>query len=127
MVKTWIMVAMGGALGALSRYAVSLVFTTHIAGQDFPWPTALVNILGCFLIGLMWQILSGQQPSEWHPLIVIGFLGGFTTFSSFGLETIRLFENGLYTKGLLYVAFSNIAGLVAVVLGVKLAEQFVVN
>lgn len=94
-----VLVAIGGALGALARYAVSMLL--FVPGQ-FPWTTLAINIAGSFGIGLVWG-LGHQQPwfEQWgRYLLVVGLLGGFTTFSAFSLETLGLVEGGrVYSAG----------------------------
>ena len=112
----WVMA--GGAVGAGLRYGVALVL--HRGGDGaFPFATLTVNVVGCFLIGL----LSAGFASNWDVsetarlAIVVGVLGGFTTFSSFGNETLELYANGRWVAAGLYVLISNVAGLTAVWLG----------
>ena len=103
-------VALGGAVGAWARYWVSTVL--FVPGQ-FPWPTLAINIAGSFGIGLLWGM--GQQ-AEWFEswgryVLVVGLLGGFTTFSAFSLETLGLFDGGRAAAAIAYVAAS-VAGCV---------------
>jgi fluoride exporter len=113
-------VGLGGGLGAIARYLISLAFKSNTSGIRFPWSTLTVNLLGCFCIGLLWQYLakSNQLNAFW----IIGFLGGFTTFSSFGLDGLKLFNQGAFTQLASYVLISNIVGLFLVFIGVKIAE-----
>jgi len=85
-------VALGGAVGAVLRY-LSTLGATRLFGAGFPWGTLFVNVLGGFLMGLLavWFIEKGGRAS---PLLMTGILGGFTTFSAFSLDAIRLLENG---------------------------------
>lgn len=85
---TIIAIALGGALGAVSRFGLA----TLLAGSAFPFATLLANLIGCFLIGLVALPLAGHDLSSLRGLVVVGFLGAFTTYSSFALETWRLAE-----------------------------------
>ena len=99
--NTFVAVAVGGALGAVSRYSFGLVALALI-GNRFPWATLGVNVVGSFLIGLA-AVLIGDRIVDgelWRPLIIVGFLGAFTTFSAFSLDT--LFANKIMT----YVALT---------------------
>lgn len=115
-------IAAGGAGGALLRYGISGV-AYRLLGETFPWGTLAVNLMGCFLIGLLWGI-SERTPLSPNASIFLftGILGGFTTFSTFGLETFSLFRDGEVMLGLVNVLASNVAGLVAVTLGFVLAR-----
>lgn len=113
---------LGGALGAGCRYGISLWMSTP-NGTGFPWGTFSVNMLGCLLIGLLWQWQSGNAASAWFgPLVITGFLGGFTTFSAFGLESFKLYRSGEMVVLTIYVLLSNIAGLLCVLTGNKMGE-----
>lgn len=115
-------VIIGGALGALSRYGISLVLPAS-GGMRFPWNTFTANLVGCLLIGIvMGVVLNNSIGKQYLPLIVIGFLGGFTTFSSFGWETIQLFQNKQTLLAVYYVLGTNIAGLLLVFVGYKLSQ-----
>lgn len=107
----------GGALGTLARYALS-VLAHHRLGTGFPWGTLAVNLAGCFLIGLLW---AWADRAPFPPLLAsftfIGFLGAFTTFSTYGLETVNLARGGDAMKALANVAVSNGLGLIAVLAG----------
>jgi fluoride exporter len=113
-------VGLGGGLGAMARYAVSLLYSSRDLDIKFPWSTLTVNLLGCLLIGILWQYLN--KHSSLNAFWIIGFLGGFTTFSSFGLDGLKLFNQGAFTLFSSYVLLSNIGGLLLVLLGLKLAE-----
>ena len=109
----------GGALGSGLRYGVGL----WLNRPAFPMGTLAVNLLGCFLIGGL-ATWFGQrlELSEGVRLaVLVGFLGGFTTFSSFGLETVRLMESERMMAAIAYVSVSNLVGFLAVWGGMKLA------
>ena len=117
----WLWIMAGGAFGSALRYAVALGLPQQ-GPAGFPWATLSVNVLGCALIGLLWTLCSSQQQlSEGLKLgLLIGVLGGFTTFSSFGLETLRMVTAGNWSGAGLYLLVSNGAGLLAVWLGARL-------
>lgn len=114
----WIQVAIGGAVGALARYGVNVLIPR---GEtfSFPWATFAVNVLGCLAIGAchLW-LNENAQWAPFKPLIIVGILGGFTTFSSFGLETFQLIEAKAWKEAILYFTGTNLAGLAAVSIGV---------
>ena len=117
-------VALGGALGAALRYGVSLCLPRG-AADSFPTGTWLVNVLGCLAIG---ALVAGWHPSEAMPprlrfFVVTGFLGAFTTFSAFGLETYALLNSGARLQALAYVAASLGVGLGAVAGGYYLGAR----
>lgn len=119
-----VLIALGGALGALSRFVLSSLIQSNNS-SDFPFGTFSVNILGCLFIGIVWAGLSSQEQNLWTPFVMTGILGGFTTFSTFGLESIQLWQTGKVTTLVAYVLLSNIVGLLAVLFGSKLYESLV--
>jgi len=104
--------ALGGALGTLARYGLNGVISARIA--TFPLGTMVVNITGCFLIGLLATL---TLRSEWRDFLMIGFCGGYTTFSSFGLQTLNLARDGEWLYVALNVVASNVLGLLATYAG----------
>ena len=115
---TLIYVAIGGALGAVLRYLTGLAVV-------FPYGTLTVNVVGSFIMGLMLVWLVETSPAgfhRWQPLIMTGLLGGFTTFSAFSLDALRLFETGRVAAAGAYVLGSVGLSLLAVVAGVLLAR-----
>ncbi len=112
----------GGALGTLFRYLISGLpykYTDSI----FPWGTLLVNIIGAFLIGLIWGVFEERGISpQVRTFIFIGILGGFTTFSSFALETMNLFKEGAIKLALLNILANNLLSIVLVFGGFFLAK-----
>lgn len=119
---TILLIGAGGAIGALLRYAVSGV-AYRFLGPSFPWGTLAVNVLGCFFIGLIWALAEESSvPSSARVFVLTGILGAFTTFSTFGLESINLFRDGEIALGMVNVIGSNLACLTAVMLGFFLAR-----
>lgn len=120
---TWLAVAAGGALGALARYLLSGWFTA-LWGRGFPWGTFGVNLIGCCLIGALyvWLTQELKLAPVWQALLVAGFTGAFTTFSTFALEALMLVENGRTMIAVLYVSASVLLGMAGVTLGMKVAR-----
>jgi len=112
-------IAGGGAAGAVARYWVSGRVYGWL-GTSFPWGTLAVNVAGSFLIGLLAILLIERLPysAEWRSLLIVGFLGAFTTFSTFSLETLALIEQADYAKALANAVLSVVACLGATWLGV---------
>jgi CrcB protein len=112
-------IAGGGAAGAVARYWVSGRVYQWL-GTDFPWGTLVVNVAGSFLIGLLATVLLERLPLdvEWRALLIIGFLGAFTTFSTFSWETLALIEQAQYAKAVGNALVSVVACLAATWLGV---------
>ncbi|WP_342077144.1 fluoride efflux transporter CrcB [Yoonia sp. SS1-5] len=110
-----ISVALGGALGAVGRYLVGVAVA-------FPFGTLAVNVIGSFAIGLLWVLLAARGLQHWVPFLMTGLLGGFTTFSAFSLDTLRLVEAGRVTAAGGYVLASVMLSLLACALGLWLAK-----
>lgn len=123
MFKALLFVGLGGGIGSCFRYLTSVVTHKYIQSA-FPWATFLVNVIGCLLIGVLIGIFTKQQVenSELKLLFVTGFCGGFTTFSTFALENIKLFQSGNTLLALLYIALSVILGIFAVWSGMLLMK-----
>lgn len=114
-----IYVALGGALGSVSRYLLAAWAQTVSKSIDFPYGTLTVNLIGCFVIGFLSQLAEtrGAFTPESRALVFIGVLGGFTTFSSFGNDTVNLFRDGETFNALANVGANVILGLSLVWLG----------
>lgn len=116
-----ILVAFGGAFGATLRFAIGRLSDTYVTSLKFPLATLTINIVGCFAIGYVAEISArGALSPHIRLLIVTGILGGFTTFSAFGLETITLLRSGHLGMALTYVATSVIGGCLATYAGILL-------
>ena len=119
---SWLWVAMGGAIGASLRYAAGLwLFKLQM---QFPWPTWWINILGCLCAGIFFAC-SQKYPAlqqEARLFLMVGILGGFTTFSSFGLESFLLFKQGAMGLALLYALSSLIVSIIVLALGFYLTS-----
>lgn len=116
-----IWIALGGALGALARFGLSGWVQGGTAGT-FPWGTLVVNVLGCFLLGFAFRVLqlSALSPAL-RGAVTVGFLGAFTTFSTFSLEALVLIQEERWGRAAGYVGGSVALGLAAVVAGVLIA------
>ncbi|MCP4644272.1 MAG: fluoride efflux transporter CrcB [bacterium] len=119
-----LMVATGGAVGAVLRYLVS-GWTQKLTGGSLPWGTFAVNILGCLALGFLGAVFTRFVPvrEEYRLLLLVGGLGAFTTFSTFGFETFALLNDGQRGLALANVLLSNAAGLAAVWIAYRLAER----
>lgn len=111
----WLAVALGGAVGALGRAGIAATLTT--AG-GVPWQTFTANTIGSLAIGVVWAALvKAEAPPLWGAFLITGVLGGFTTFSTFSLETVQLFEQGAWQTALGYVALSLLSCVLGAALG----------
>jgi fluoride exporter len=120
---TWILIAVGGAAGALSRYAVD-VFVTERVGTFFPFGTMLINLSGSFVLGLLFALAMerGVVSPEIRPPLIIGFLGAYTTFSTWMLQSWALIEQGALISAGLNIVGSVVLGLLAVMAGLALGR-----
>jgi len=121
--QPYLWIALGSALGGCARYALGSAILAAAGSNPvgFPWGTFAVNIAGCFAIGVF---ASTLQSAIWRELLIIGLCGGFTTFSSFGLETLHLLRNGEVGLAFAYVAGSVVLCLAAVWMGHSIASRF---
>jgi fluoride exporter len=119
--KKWVLVMFGGSLGAASRYGVNLL-TVKLWGTGFPWGTLMVNFMGCFLIGLIFALADGVRllTPDLRLLLITGYLGALTTFSSFSLETVNAGRAGMALLPLANILINNIGGLTLTICGMWL-------
>jgi CrcB protein len=117
-------IAAGGALGAVMRFGVSNAVYA-VTGRDFPYGTLTVNILGSLLMGALYVLLVERltEAAEWRGFLLIGVLGAFTTFSTFSIETLALFESGEHLRALANMFFSVSLCVMATWLGVVAIRQ----
>ena len=114
-----LLVVMGGALGSLGRFGVGLL-CAKLFGADYPWGTLSVNIIGGFAMGMVFAYFADNRPMTL--LLATGVLGGFTTFSAFSLETVRMIERGAIPLALGYVAASVVFACMAVWAGLSVGR-----
>jgi fluoride exporter len=121
--KSLLVVAAGGALGSMGRY-LATIYISRTTNLTFPMGTFVVNITGCFLIGILFGLFAKHavMTTDWRLFLITGICGGYTTFSSFSLESIALFRQGSYTYFLLYIIGSVILGLLATIAGMTLTR-----
>jgi fluoride exporter len=119
------LIAVFGALGTLARYGLQGLVQFRI-GSTFPYGTLLINLSGCFLLGLIGQFTLNRMiiSPDWRAAIAVGFFGGYTTFSSFGWETAKMLEDGEWLRAATYAGASVVVGLLLSVAGIRLANRF---
>ena len=120
----YFLVFIGGGIGASLRFALSLLFASK--NSAFPYSTLCVNLIGCFMAGIIAQYLMLKYPSniQLKYLLITGLLGGFTTFSAFALENMAMIERQQFTQAFIYTFCSVIGGLALVMAGGALAKYF---
>lgn len=117
----WLVLA--GALGTLARYGLA-GFIHRVNGASFPWGTVVVNLTGCFLAGLLWSLFENRWAvsGETRTIVLVGFMGAFTTFSAFILETGELLRSAEWLPAAANVTIQNSLGLVALFIGAALGR-----
>jgi CrcB protein len=121
--KILLAIGFGSFLGGISRYLITLFIQNKFL-STFPYGTLGVNIIGCFLIGIVYGLNTrGIVNIEWRLFLATGFLGGFTTFSSFSNETISLLRDAQYWQAFSYIAVSVLIGLAATFGGISLIKH----
>ncbi|MGN6031697.1 MAG: fluoride efflux transporter CrcB [Thermomicrobiales bacterium] len=121
---TYIWIGLGAALGANLRYLVGRLMAEWL-GVGFPWGTLTINVTGSFLIGVIATLLGERLDvgPEWRLFLVVGVLGGYTTFSTFSLDAINLMSADRWLAGIAYILGSVLLGLAACVLGIMLVRS----
>ncbi len=119
----YVWVGLGGLLGANLRYGLGRAIIDRF-GAAFPYATFAINLTGSFLIGIIFTTILERTTIDpfWRLLLVVGFLGGYTTFSSYNFEAIELLERGDWVRAVAYVVGSNALGLIACYAGIRLAR-----
>lgn len=126
---TLLLVGLGGGLGSISRFGLS-EFIYKIFGKSFPHGILIVNILGCLIIGALAAFFQKERLLEhfltphFRALLITGFLGGFTTFSSFSLDALTLLQKGEWSKAIIYIMLSVFISMIAVFVGFYLVEKY---
>jgi fluoride exporter len=120
---TLLLVGLGGFLGAATRYLVD-GWVSGATGGTFPWGTLAINVSGSFILGVLFAIATERSilPPDVRPAVMIGFLGAYTTFSTWMLESARLIEDGAFAAALLDVGGSVVLGVAAVFLGLAVGR-----
>ena len=115
-------IAAGGALGAPARYLIGKA--VHVSAGSFPWGTFWINVTGSFVLGVLLTLIVERWPPTRfvRPFVAVGFLGAYTTFSTFGVEADRLMSNGRIAVAAAYVVGSVLGAVAAVYLGISLAR-----
>lgn len=121
MLKSILLVGIGSFAGGALRYIVSAVMK-NVCASSFPWATLAVNLLGCFIIGVVYALFSksGNASAPLCLMLTTGFCGGFTTFSTFANESLQMLQNGNLIGFILYVTVSVIVGMALVALGYRI-------
>lgn len=118
-----LLVFAGGGAGSILRYGLTLLVHTRLSTQ-FPWGTLAVNLIGCAAIGVLSAVFDNRQVQpEVRLLVIVGLVGGFTTFSSFSYESFRLAEAGRWMHAIIYILSSNLLGLGLAAAGYALVRQ----
>ncbi|MGK5114920.1 fluoride efflux transporter CrcB [Geodermatophilus sp. CPCC 205761] len=115
----YLLAAVGGVLGALARWGVATALPSSPGG--WPWATLLVNLTGCLLLGALLAVVTARSPEPaWvRPLLAVGVLGGYTTYSAFAVEVVELADAGAAVRAAGYVLASVVGGVLAVVAGAR--------
>lgn len=121
----WVSVALGGALGAVCRYWVSICLLP-VTSYKFPFATLSVNVAGSLLMGVLYVLIveKGGLPEQARNILMVGFLGAFTTFSTFSLDAISLWQNGGQLAALIYIISTVVLCLVAIIFAIWLTRLF---
>jgi CrcB protein len=118
-----LVIFLGAGIGGLARYGVG-IWTQTVTGPAFPWGTLLVNVTGSLLLTFLYVLLEGTAGSpEWRAFLGIGFCGGYTTFSTFSYETIRLLQDGEWRQATFYIVGSIVLSIAAALLGFRLGSM----
>lgn len=122
--RQWLWICFAGALGALARYSLTGL-VQRLLGSSFPWGTFVVNVLGSFLFGLIWSLAEGRLTltPQTRTIVLTGFMGAFTTFSTFMFETGGLMRDAQWTLAFGNVALQVIVGLVCLFVGLAVGQQ----
>ena len=123
---TWLAIAVGGAIGSVARHAVNQLVHTRWLTTRFPVGTVAVNLIGCLIIGILAGLIASERIAlrvHWREFVFVGLLGGFTTFSTFGLDTLVLARTDSAGQAALNVALQVVGGLLAVWLGYQVGAR----
>ena len=125
--KEFLAVAGGGAIGSVLRFELSRWVQAVTPHKDYPWGIFTVNVVGCFAMGVLFGILADRMAvgAVWRSALLIGVLGGFTTFSSFSIDTVTLIQAGDYSSAMLNIALTVCGCLIATTAGLWLTKSFI--
>lgn len=120
-----LIIGLGGFFGTIGRYILTKIIQEQASGS-FPWATLAVNLIGSFIIGVVFSIAEKNDilSNTWRNFLTIGFCGGFTTFSTFSLENYNLLATNQIGQALLYSAISVLSGVIMIYLGIIVTKQF---
>ena len=123
MLTKFLIVMLGGSLGAASRFGIGLL-TAKVWGTRFPWGTLTVNLVGCFLIGIVFALADRARllTPDMRLLVITGYLGALTTYSSFSLETVNAARAGMHLQPVMNILANNLGGLACTILGLWLGS-----
>ncbi|HSG05198.1 MAG TPA: fluoride efflux transporter CrcB [Nitrospiria bacterium] len=123
MISKIALIAALGAAGTLARYGLS-GWVQRASGSGFPWGTLAVNVAGCFLFGLVWAVSEGRLSirPEYRTIALVGFMGAFTTFSTFAFETVQLLREDQWGAAFLSVTAQNLSGILFLFLGLAIGK-----
>lgn len=123
--KSALIVGLGGFFGCIARHLTTVLFARLFGQTVFPYATLVVNVVGCLLIGLLGGLAGSARPvsPETGLFLIVGLLGGFTTYSTFAYQTVALARDGLMVSAVLNVSAHLVVGLAAVSLGMLMAKQ----
>jgi CrcB protein len=116
-----ILVLAGGAMGTLARFLISGFAQKHVS-NEFPIGTLVVNLIGSFIIGLLWGAFENQPANQIRAFLFVGVLGGFTTFSAYSIETLNLFRDGQVRFAVLNILLNNVLGILLAFCGLAAAK-----
>lgn len=123
----WLAIIIGGGLGSICRFGLASA-VSRMCGESMAWGTLGVNLLGCLLIGGMAALVEkGLLPEPVRFFVITGFLGGFTTFSTYAWESISYMQDGMYNRALVNVLLNNIGGLVMVLAGLMVVRKMLAS
>lgn len=121
------LIFIGAGVGGITRFILGSVVYA-LTGRNFPWGTLFINLTGSFVMGFLYVVITERYTNlapNLIALVLVGFLGGYTTFSSFSIETLRLFQDGKIFYGIMNIVASNILGIILVWLGYVFAQKLV--
>ncbi len=123
MLQKLLALAVAGGLGTIARFGLSQL-VHRVGGTSFPWGTVVVNFIGCLLVGIIWGIIDQKDffNQATRTLVLIGFMGAFTTFSAYILETSHLFQSGHWLSGMGNLFLQNVGGFAAFGVGLALIK-----